>query len=273
MKILIACDMEGITGVVNWDQVTPGLAEYERFRRLMTADVNAAIAGAYAGGADPVVVTDGHWNGTNLLVEALDERARLNSGASSPFSMMEGIENGVEAVLFVGYHARSGTQTAVLAHTWSDTRISNLWLDEVLVGEYGLNGALAGHFGAPVLMVTGDQAVCAQAVELLGPLETVAVKQATSFETAECLPPAVTARLIQAAAARAVTAQRAAPRKPYRVGRPVSVRIEFVHPDQADRAERLPGAQRLDGRQVRLEAPDMAAAHLAFRAAVKQAAA
>src|SRR4030042_339638 len=106
MKILIAADMEGITGVVCWDHVSPDHAEYPRFRLLMTGDVNAAIRGAFEGGADEVLVTDGHSSGRNILIEELDDRARLNSGSSYPLSMVRGADSGISGVLFVGYHAR-----------------------------------------------------------------------------------------------------------------------------------------------------------------------
>ncbi|HEY3473034.1 MAG TPA: M55 family metallopeptidase, partial [Anaerolineales bacterium] len=102
MRILIAADMEGITGVTTWDQVTPGHAEYARFRKQMTEDVNAAIRGAFDGGAEEVVVADGHWNGSNILIEELDPRARLNTGSPSPFSMMQGIDESINGVMFVG---------------------------------------------------------------------------------------------------------------------------------------------------------------------------
>ena len=176
MKILIATDMEGITGVTTWDHVTPGHAEYGRFRRLMTQDVNAAIRGASEAGADDIIVADGHWNGSNILVEELDPRGRLNSGSPSPLSMMQGIDESVDGVMFVGYHARNGTPNAVLDHTWSSKTVANVWLNDILTGEFGLNGALAGHFGVPVIMATGDQTACGQIVEQLGDMETAIVK-------------------------------------------------------------------------------------------------
>jgi D-amino peptidase len=114
MKILIAADMEGITGVVHADQTDSTHAEYQRFRRLMTADVNAAIRGAFDGGADEVVVSDGHGGARNILIEELDGRARLNSGSPSPFSMVQGVDGGVQGVMLVGYHARMGTPNAIL---------------------------------------------------------------------------------------------------------------------------------------------------------------
>ncbi len=177
MKILIAVDMEGITGVVNFDQVTPGHPEYERFRKLMTEDVNAAVRGALAAGADEVVVSDGHWNNLNILIEQLDPRARLNSGSPRPYSMVEGADSGIDAACFVGYHARMGTPNAILDHTWSSERVANVWItpgggERRLIGEIGLNGAVCGHFGAPVVMISGDQSTCAEAAGLFPGIAT-----------------------------------------------------------------------------------------------------
>jgi D-amino peptidase len=191
MKILIAADMEGVTGVTNWDQVDPHHPEYARFRRLMTSDVNAAVRGACSAGADEILVTDGHERGSNILLEELDPCGQLVCGDYSPLAMVQGIDQGIDGVIFVGYHARAGSQNAILDHTWSSRRVANLWLNDILVGEYGLNGAVAGHFNAPVLMITGDQVACAQASELLGPIETVVVKTAASRMAAICLPPQV----------------------------------------------------------------------------------
>jgi D-amino peptidase len=273
MKILIAADMEGITGVVNWDQVTPGHAEYTRFRRLMTEDVNAAIRGAVDAGAEEALVADGHWNASNILIEELDSRARLCNGTPSPFSMLDGIENDVDGVFFVGYHARAGSQNAILDHTWSSSRVANVWLNNVLVGEYGLNAALAGYFGVPVLMISGDQTACAQAVELLGPLETAVVKQARGRFAAECLTPTEAQEQIYLSARRAVErlAQGDSP-EPYVVEPPVAMTVEFLQSDQADRAARLPGSRRA-GLRLAFSSPDMVSAYASFRAAVSLAAA
>ncbi len=270
MKILVAADMEGITGVVNWEQVTPGEAEYERFRHVMTADVNAAVRGAFEGGAGEVVAADGHWNAANLLIEELDRRARLNCGSPAPLSMVQGVE-GANGVLFVGYHARAGSTNGVLAHTWSSRAVGGLWLNDTPVGEYGLNAAVAGHFGVPVLMISGDQTACAQAVELLGPLETAVVKQASGFSSAECLPPEVSQALIQKAAQRAVERLRAgqAP-APYVVEKPVRVSVDWLLPPMADRAGILPGAVR-EGLRTTYFANDMVEAYRAFRAGVMAA--
>jgi D-amino peptidase len=270
MKILISADMEGITGVVDWTQTDSSHPEYARFRKLMTLDVGAAAAGAFAGGADEVVVTDAHGDGLNILLEELDPHVRINCGLASPCSMVEGIAAGdVDGVFFVGYHGRAGSLNAVLAHTWSSGRIYNVWLNDALVGEFGLNAALAGHYGTPVLMVTGDQTACAQTVDLLGSMETVIVKKATGFQSAECLHPDVTGPMIQAAAERAVKLRKESTPKSFVVAAPVRVTIEFSQPVHADRAGRMPGMKRLDGRRIEFVVPDMPTAHAAFRSAVR----
>jgi D-amino peptidase len=268
MKILIAADMEGITGVVHADQTDSTHPEYQRFRRLMTADVNAAIRGAFDGGADEVVVSDGHGGARNILIEELDGRARLNSGSPSPFSMMQGIDAGIQGVILAGYHARMGTPNAILDHTWSSARVAGVWLNGDPVGEIGLNAALAGHFGAPVIMISGDQTACAEAASLVGSVETAVVKQATGRTSAECLPPEVTQIKIHDTARRAVKRLRdgKAP-KPLRVVTPVIVAVEFIRSEMADAASLLPGARRSDKR-IEVTAGDMAAAYRAFRAIV-----
>ncbi len=269
MKILVAADMEGITGVVHSDQTNPSHAEYGRFRELMTADVNAAVRGAFDAGADEVVVSDGHWDNRNILIERLDSRARLNAGGPRPFAMVEGINSGVDGVFFIGYHARVGTTNAILDHTWSTQRVAGLWLNGQEIGEIGLNAAVCGHFGAPVLMISGDQSACAEAVALLGQVETAVVKRATGRTSAECLPPEITGRLIQEAATRAVRRLVAgeAP-APLQLALPVTVTVEFGRSEMADAAALMPGAERLEGKRVQFIARDMLEAYRAFRALV-----
>jgi D-amino peptidase len=269
MKLLIAVDMEGITGVVTWNHVDPSHAEYQRFRRLMTQDVNAAVRGALEAGADEVVVSDGHWNSDNILIEELDPRARLNSGTPAPFSMVQGIDQGVDAAMFIGYHARMGTPAAILDHTWSSARVQNVWLNGRLAGEIGLNAAVCGHFGAPVLLLSGDQSANQEAAEWIPGIHNVIVKRAGGRWSAEVLPPAVTQPMICAAAERAVRAFLAgdAP-APLRLETPVTVAVEFFTSEMADKASLLPGSRRVDGRKIEATLPDMPAAYQAFRAAV-----
>ncbi|MBT4501907.1 MAG: M55 family metallopeptidase [Gemmatimonadetes bacterium] len=270
MKIHIAADMEGISGVVSWEHVGSSNPEYGRFRKLMTADVNAAIEGVFEGGADEVTISDGHGSGRNILIEELDERARLNSGSPSPFSMMQGVGDDVDGVLFIGYHARAGTPHAILDHTWIGAT-TGVWLNGTEVGEIGVNAAVAGHFDVPVIAISGCRSACAEAATLLGDLETAPVKVATSRMAAECLPPAVTRELILKAAIQAVERLKAGESiAPYKVERPVELGIEFNQSDLADRASMMPGASR-EGRRVFFKAADMLEAYWAFRALVRLA--
>ncbi|HEX9012127.1 MAG TPA: M55 family metallopeptidase, partial [Anaerolineaceae bacterium] len=204
MRVLIACDMEGISGIVDWKQVDPDHPEYQLGRRQMTADVNAAVRGAFAGGADEVIVSDGHDGKTNLLLAEIDRRVWVNSGTPSPLGMVEGLDLGADGVLFIGYHARSGAQAAVLAHTWNSSRVANLWINERIAGEIGLNASVCGHFGAPVLAISGDQTACAEAVDFVPGIETAVVKHATAYSAARCLAPAAAVELIEQTARRAV---------------------------------------------------------------------
>jgi len=272
MKILIAADMEGITGVVTWDQVTPGHFEHHRFRELMTADVNAAVQGAFEAGAQDVTVTDGHSMGANILIEDLDPRVRLNCGSPSPYSMMQGIEE-VDGVMFVGYHARAGTPAAILDHTWSSRCVRNVWLNDVLVGEYGLNAALAGYFDVPVLMVSGDQNACAQVVELLGEVvETAVVKQALGRFAAECLSPQSAQAVIRQAAVRAVKKlKEGKAAEPFHFPGSIRLRVEFASSDMVDRATQHSGVAR-EGTCVSVLAEDMPEAYRSFRGLVALAA-
>jgi D-amino peptidase len=267
MKILITADMEGITGVVHWDQTNPDHAEYPRFRKLMTDDVNAAIRGAFAGGATSVVVTDGHYNGRNILIEELDSRATLISGSPAPLSMVSGVEDGVDGVMFIGYHARMGAINAILDHTWSDERVSGLWINDRALGEAGLNGAVCGHFDVPIIMASGDQTLCAEVREFFGnEIETAQVKKAVSRMAAECLPPAETSKLIEEVARRAVInlKSKKAP-KPFKINKPVKMTLEFEQSDMADRATLMPYAKRTINRRVEYTADDIVTIYLAFR--------
>ncbi len=265
MHVLIAVDMEGITGVVHWDQVRPGHFEYPRFRDLMTEEVNAAIDGALDGGATRVTVTDGHNDGRNILIEQLHAPARLNSGSPAPLSMVQGVQE-ADRVFFVGYHARANTPDAILCHTWTD-QVRGVWLNERAVGEIGLNAAVCGSFGVPVVLMTGDQAAVQEASELLGPLETVAVKTACGRMSAECLPVAETRIAIRHAAAHALVRQI----DPLKIEAPIRLRVALTWPDQVDRALRVPGSRRLDGVTLEWVGDDMVKVYHAFRAIVSLA--
>ena len=182
--------------------------------------------------------------------------------------MMQGIDKSIDGVMFVGYHARNGSPSAILDHTWSSRTVANVWLNDILTGEYGLNAAVAGHFGVQVIMVSGDQTACAQVTELLGNVETAIVKQASSRFAAECLSPQVTQELIRLSAERAVErlAEGDIP-DPFVLELPITVTVEFFASDMTDRATRIPFTKR-EGTRVSLTMQEMASAYNGFRAMV-----
>jgi D-amino peptidase len=261
MNVLISVDMEGIAGVVTNDHTSSSHKEYERFRKLMTAEANAAVEGALAGGATQILVNDSHGGMANILIEELNPAAELISGSPKPFGMMQGIGPDVDVVFFVGYHAASGTGAAVLEHTWSG-RLVEATLNGQTVGETGLNAALAGAYGAPVVLVAGDRAVTEEARALLGEIETVAVKEGVTRTAARCLHPTVAQQRILEAAERALRLDVA----PFVVPPPITVRVAFQRATHADMAELVPGSQRVDGRSVEWTGEDMPTVYKTFRA-------
>jgi D-amino peptidase len=261
MNILISVDMEGIAGVVSGNHATSDHKEYERFRKLMTAEANAAIAGALAGGATQVVVNDSHGSMANILIEELNPAAELISGSPKPFGMMQGIGPDVDSVFLVGYHAMSGTGAAVLEHTWSG-RVIELSLNGQVVGETGLNAALAGGYGVSVTLVAGDRAVTEEARALLGDIETVAVKEGIARTAARCLHPDVAQEHIRQAAERATKLIA----MPFIVPPPITLRVVFHRAAHVDMAELVPDSQRIDGRTIEWTGDDMPTVYKVFRA-------
>ena len=188
-----------ISHVTSFSEIMPGSPDFLRFRRLMTSDVNAAVQGAVDAGADEVVVTDAHAEKRNILIEELHPDARLVSGTQRRYSQLEGIDEDTDGVMFVGYHARMGVEGAVLAHTmWP--AFSDVCVNGLSIGEAGINTYVAGELGVPVIMVSGDDKVAKESIDLLGDVEQAVVKIGIDEVTAECLPPARTSRIIRKAA-------------------------------------------------------------------------
>lgn len=258
---LISVDMEGVAGVVRETHTSSDHKEYERFRKLMTAEANAAIEGALAGGATRVVVNDSHGGMTNILIEDINPAAELISGSPKPFGMMQGIGTDVDVVFLVGYHGASGTGASVLEHTWTG-RIVEVYLGGQIMGELGLNAALAGAYGVPVALVTGDASVVREAHELLGEIETVAVKEGISRTAARCLHPEVACQKIREAATRAMGSAAT----PFVLAPPVAIRIVFHRASYADMASLVPGSERVGGRTVEWAGDDMPTVYKAFQA-------
>ncbi|TCN44041.1 D-amino peptidase [Kribbella orskensis] len=187
LKVYISADMEGITGLVDAEDVQPGGRDYERGRLMMTEDVNAAIRGAYAAGAESVLVNDAHGPMRNILPDALDHRALLIKGRPKPMGMIEGLTREYDAALCVGFHARAGV-LGVLSHSFMGHEIEDIWLDDRLTGEIGLFQATATALGVPVALLTGDDAACDEAVAWDPFIATVPVKHAKDRFAAQLVP-------------------------------------------------------------------------------------
>ncbi|GAA0514702.1 peptide ABC transporter substrate-binding protein [Saccharopolyspora subtropica] len=260
MRILISADMEGVTGVTWTDDVVPGTEQWQRFRKLFTGDVNACVDGLCSAGATEVLVNEAHSAQRNLLLEELDERAVMLTGRHKPLSMMQGVDSGVDGVVFLGYHAGAG-QEGVLSHTYLENSITGVWLDGAPAGEGALNAALAAEHGVPVLLVTGDDRACAEATDYAPQAQTVAVKECVSRYAAICRPPARTAAEIRTAAAEGMR----------RAGRftgraePHRIEVEFDAAHLAAAAAVVPTVEQVDVRRVGFDAPDMTAAMQAFK--------
>ncbi len=212
-KVYISVDMEGISGLNGPDQVAAGGAEYGRARKLMVEDANAAIRGAFEGGATDVLVNDSHGGQRNLLPEDLDPRARLISHSFKRHGMMEGLDSTFDAAVFVGYHAKAGAARGLFAHTGSGVLL-DLQVNGRSVGEGGMNALLSQWFGVPVVVVTGDDVAIAEQRETVPDVRGVAVKRAINTRAVELRPLADARREIQEAVRAGVQgAQRRAPQR------------------------------------------------------------
>ncbi|MET9551838.1 M55 family metallopeptidase [Streptomyces sp. NPDC006645] len=247
MKILISADMEGATGVTWPADVLPGTPQWERCRTLFTSDVNAAVLGFLAGGADEVLINEAHWSMRNLLLEELDERAQLLTGRHKSLSMVEGVQHGdVDAIAFVGYHTGAGTE-GVLAHTYLANSITGVWLNGVRASEGLLNAHVVAEYGVPVVLVTGDDLTCRDADGYAPDARKVAVKDHVSRYAAVCRTPARTAADIRAAAEEATAL---AVRYEPVVGGPFTVELEFDAEHLCGAATVVPGVVPAGERRV-----------------------
>jgi D-amino peptidase len=249
--------MEGVTGVVTSDQLGPQGFEYQKFREQMTDEVNAAIAGASAAGATEFVVSDSHGNAESLLLDRLtaSPAVTLVRGFPRPLSMMEGIDPSFAGVIFIGYHTSTDNLLGVRAHTISSAYLTNISLDGVSMPEAGINAAIAGQFGVPVIMISGDDRIVKEARDLLGDIEGAVVKYAVGFHSARTLLPATATTLITARATEAV--KRIKEFKPYRIKMPVQLDVSFKNYRPVEVLSYLPYVERTTSHSIRFVARDM----------------
>jgi D-amino peptidase len=259
MKVFVVSDMEGVSGIVKWQQVSGGHAMYEEGRRLYTGEINAAVRGAKAAGATEIVVMDCHgagegWTFNSLIPEELDPACEFVV-QNEWTEYTEFLEGGVDAALFVGMHAMAGTRDGVLAHTVSGSSWWRLRFNGVEVGETGINAALCGHWGCPVLLVTGDLASCREGKELLGQgLTTVSVKQGLGRFSARQLPAPVARERIEAGARQALENLSAV--APYDPGEPCEITVDFNTSDHVEKYRYRPGVEITEPRQIVSRAQD-----------------
>jgi D-amino peptidase len=254
-KIYISADMEGLAGVVTDEQLGPTGFEYERFRRFMTEEVLAAIEGARAAGAGEILVSDSHGNGQNLLIEMIPDDVEVVRSWPRPLMMMEGIDDSFDGAIFIGYHAGTTNPDGVRAHTMSSARLADVRINGVSVPEAGINAAIAGHFGVPVIMLSGDDAIAAEARAIIGGIETAVVKQAISFHAARTLTPAAAQALIRDSAERAVL--RIDEFRPYTPQTPITAEVRFKNYRPSQLLALLPMFERPDAHSVRFTGIDM----------------
>jgi len=259
MRVHIISDMEGVSGIVKWEQTTGGDPMYEEGRRLYTEEINAAVRGAKAAGATEIVVMDCHgagegysWN--SLIPEDLDPDCEfVVQDEWTGYTAF--LESGCDAALFVGMHAMAGTADGVLNHTVSGVDWQNLWFNGTLVGETGINAALCGTWGCPVLLVTGDRASGREAKALLGEgLTTVEVKEGLGVKTARMLAPKRARELVEEGARRALSDLKAV--EPYDPGKPCEIKVEYKSTSPPQKLRFHHGLEFLDDRTLVSRADD-----------------
>jgi D-amino peptidase len=256
LKIYISADMEGLGGVVSERQVSSGRSEYQPFRELMTAEVNAAIEAAIEAGATEIVVSDSHGSGENLLVDKLHPNARLVRSFPRELDMMHGIDNSFDAAILVGAHAGEW-RPGILSHTM-DGNIVELKLNGVNMGEPGFNAAIAGHFGVPVVAASGDQSMIDDLKKLVPGLEGAEVKHAYGRTSALTLHPSKVRQLIRQATLEALG--RLQEFEPYQVQKPITMDLTFKNKVTAEVAAMIPTVERTAANGIRIVVPDMVAA-------------
>ena len=261
LRVYISADMEGIAGIVSMEQTGPS-PDYDWARHLMTAEVNAAVGAAIEAGATDVLVNDAHGSHTNIRADELDPRATLITGTPTPRGMMEGIDSSFAAAMFIGFHARAGTTAAIIDHTYS-LSILDVKLNGQEVGEYGLDAALAGYYGVPVIFLSGDRAATEQVRVFVPGIETVAVKDGIGRFAARTMNPQA-ARVAIAAGVRTAMGRRGQI-APVRLTTPITMELEVTNSGFADNVAMIPGTRRTGGRSVTYIASDMVTAYRVSR--------
>lgn len=260
MKVLISVDMEGVAGVVTGEQLGPPGFEYTRFREFMTREALAAVNAARAAGATEIVVADAHGNGQNLLIDQFPADVRVIRSWPRRLGMVAGVDDKVDALVYIGYHAGTNNTTGVRAHTFSSANLTRVALNGTNVTEGSWNAAIAGHFNVPVVMLSGDDAAIAEVRKAIGNVEAAETKRSLGFHSANTITPEASVKLIDERVRAALG--RRAEFKPYKVTGPVTVDVSFKNYMPAEVLAYLPLFERTDSHSIRFRARDMVEASL-----------
>lgn len=257
LKLFISVDMEGVVGVVTADQLGPDGFEYQRAREWMTGELLAAIDAAREEGVTEFVIADSHGNGENLLIDRLPEDVLVVRSWPRPLGMMQGIDSSFDAAVFLGYHSGTSNPEGVRAHTFSSARLADLRLNGRSVPEGGVNAAIAGHFGVPVIMVSGDDAAVEQIQSVIGDVEGAVVKWHYSFHSAKTMTPAASYKLIGETIKKAL--RRMDDFETFEVSIPVTLDVRFKNYRPSQILAYLPIVEQTDSHSIRYVAEDMVA--------------
>ncbi len=261
MKVHITADMEGIATLAHDSQADMKGFDFQRMREIMTGEVQAAVAGAKAGGADKVVICDAHDTGRNLLIERLDDDVEVIEGTDYALGMMSGISPEFDASFQIGYHSMRHTHAGVIGHTYTYT-VTKVKLNGILMGESGLSAAISGHFGVPLVLVSGDSHAVRQAQKLVKGLVGVPTKEGVGLWGVRTLTPQKARELITDGAREAMS--RVTKVRPYSVRKPVRIEVELESPLMAQYAIDIPHVKRKDLRTVEYVAKDVLEAFKVF---------
>jgi len=247
MKIYIHTDLEGVSAIDRMEQIPRQNDDYRASCEKLMGDLNAAVAGAFDGGADHVTVLDSHGGGGNFILDMLDERAENDTRPNKKWWGI--LDESYDGTLFIGAHAMAGTINGFLDHTQSSTTWFDYSVNGRSFGELGQWATIAGAFDVPMLMVSGDEAACAEARAFFNPVETAPVKQGLGRNKALAYPLDEARERIRSAAERAVSLVGEA--KPFKPLCPMDIRLVLYRSDYGDHFAQRPGVERLGARTVR----------------------
>lgn len=263
MRVYISMDAEGITGIFKLSQVMPKDKEFEKSRRLMANDINAAVSGAYEAGATEVFVNDAHNYGDNLLITDLDSRVQLCSGSDRPLTMAEGAQRRFDAALLIGYHARKGSK-GVISHSYAYGSMVEMRLNGRVISEFDLIGHVCGYFGTPVVFVSGDDIVTSEARVRVPGIYTAQVKECIGNGSAVCLHPEVTFEMIRQEVRKALENYKSDGILPMTVEGAAEIEVRYTAESQARLAMGAPRTERVDETTVKYSGADYLEAYRAF---------